>query len=306
MANRSLFRGLTAIGVLTVLSGLPLSAFAGQTSAAAKTNTGETISLKSTRTGDQTFIQNLDGAHDFAGNEVAFSGFSGAFGMASDMAYILVAKGTASIGSQKAKPGEVLILPPYGRRGSKQRYDAKRFIQAWSEEAIDANRDVYARFQRVAKKQRMAMFFGRYESTSFNVAAPGSSSQELARRSVVGADVVTEIRFSGAREPSDIERTVVDKFTSALVAEDAQTVASLMDPTPFGGADLRGGADGARLLTAHQLISSQNWSQRFGDVAPTRVSENGNWQFVNGKTRTLLSLRPVGDFVFIQSINTGA
>ncbi len=305
MKNSLLFRYLNTVALLFALSILPVSAVAGQQKPVINASTDKTNTFGSIGAGDQTIIQTLDGLHTFAGHEVTFSGFSGALGMASDTAYILVANGVASIDSQEAKAGEVLILPPYGGRSAKQRFDAKRFTQAWSEQAKTASPDVYESFKRVAKKQRTAMFFGRYKTTSFNVAAPGSGSQELARRSVVGSDTIAEIRFSGMQDPSAIERIVIEKFVSALAAEDAHTVANLMDPTPFGGADIQGGASGARLLMAHQLISSQNWAQQFGDVAPTRMDENGNWQLINGKIRTQLSLRPVGDFVFIQSINTG-
>lgn len=194
---------------------------------------------------------------------------------------------------------------PYGGDALVQRYAAQRFLASWSQQAVDANSDIYQRFKKVANKQRWGLFFGRLEATNFNVTAPGSSAQELARRSVVGDEVVQQIRFSGITDPKDVEREIVDRFVTALADGDAATVASLMDPSPFGMTDLRGGGDGARLLMAHNLIASNDWRKVLGrDASVEQLESEGAWKVANGGRSTLVSLRPVGDFTYVRTIET--
>lgn len=295
-------RTISALSIF--VAGIVLSPMAVASDApfAKHLSTGVDASLSALRTGDQLAVQDLEGEHKIAGHSINFVGFSGVFGQSSDSAYILVADGQVNAGGAQAKPGDVLVLMPYGGNTLVQRYAARQFLDSWPEQAVSSNPDIYRQFQKVSKKQKWGVFFGRLEATAFNVAAPGSTSQELARRSVIGDDAVQKIRFSGVAAPEAIEREVVADFVKALAVGDASTVASLMDPTPFGASDLRGGADGARMLMAKQLIASQDWRRQLGTAVAEPIVSAGKWKVANGARTTLLGLRPIGDFTYVQTI----
>lgn len=295
-------RTISALSVFVASIALSPIAFADDVLLARHLSNGVEASLSALKTGDQLAVQALEGEHKIAGHSINFSGFSGVFGQSSDSAYILVADGQANSGGAKAKAGDVLVLMPYGGETLVQKYAARQFLDSWPEQAVSSNPDIYGQFQKVSKKQKWGVFFGRLEATAFNVVAPGSSSQELARRSVIGDDAVQSIRFSGVAAPEAIERGVVAEFIKALAAGDASTVASLMDPSPFGASDLRGGADGARMLMAKQLIASQDWRRQLGTAVAEPIVSAGKWKVANGTRTTVLGLRPIGDFTYVQTI----
>ncbi len=304
--NHNRIRAMMVMSAFTILGVFSSSGLAGELGSVTHLSSGEAARLGTLKTGDQLVVHSLNGKHVVAGHNINFTDFSGVFGQSSDTAYVLVASGQASVDGKQAKPGHVLILMPYGGQTVVQHYDAKRFTRAWPETAVTSNPDIHDAFMQVARNQKWGLFFGRYASTSFNVAAPGSAPTELARRSIVGSDVVQSIRFSSANDPAEVERAVVETFTRALANGDAKTVASLMDPSPFGFSDLRGGADGARLLMAKKLLASRNWSSWLRGAQFLPKSENGVWQINGDGGRTDIILKPIGDFTFIQSINTGA
>lgn len=308
LVNRSASMPLLALALCTAATaanaqqGTPETAFTDvQTGAAPRL----TASLQKLKTGEQAIVADANGKSNFAGQEIELSNFSGVFGISSDTAYILIADGRASHGNLSAKPGEVLILTPYGGAPVKQTFDASRFLATWSPENAARHPIVMAAFEKIQSKQKRAIFLGLYRETSFNVAAPGSSSSELARRTIVGSKVIQDIRFSSESEPEAVERLVVSAFRDALINGDVEAVASLMDPTPYGGMDLRGGAGGARLLKARQLIQSKNWRALLALAQPTPVAGGNLWQLSAGKNRFSIQLRPVGDFTYISSIAQG-
>lgn len=275
-----------------VLTGLPHAAAAQSAD----------MSMADLSAGDQVSQSGVSGIKVFAGNTIELTDFAGVFGMSSDTAYVVIASGHATIGEMKAKPGEVLILTPYGGKPAKQTFDVSRFLHDWSGENSAQHPEVLAAFEKVQKKQARAIFLGLFQQTDFNVAAPGSASTELARRTVVGSPVVQSIRFSNVDDPAEVERLIVSAFRDALIAGDVSAVASLMDPTPFGGSDLRGGADGARLLAARQLIGSTDWQSLLSSSQFVRKPDSNLWALTNGQNQFSIQLRPVGDFTYISSI----
>lgn len=262
--------------------------------------------LLSLQSGEQLALSQVTASKRFAGHSVELSNFSGVFGMSSDTAYIMTACGEARLGDLMAKPGRVLILTPYGGTPVKQTYDAARFLAGWTPKNDDHSVNVMAGLEKVRKKQKRAMFWGLYQSTSFNVAAPGSSNTEMARRSIVGSKVIQNIRFSNEADPENIEYQIVSAFRDALVRGDVQAVASLMDPTPYGGSDLRGGADGARLLMAKRLIKSKNWSRLLQSGSIKHAPNSNFWTVSKGQIRINIQMRPIGDFTYISSIEQEA
>lgn len=267
--------------------------------------TGEELPLSSIETGDQFAVLQSTGTKDFADQMVDLTEFSGVFGQSSDAAYVLVAAGQAEIKGKKAKAGQILLILPYGIEIVVQRFDAQRFVESWSPQTINTHPELHSRLTEIANNQKRAIFWGLYEATDFNVTAPGSQSAELARRSVVGSSIINDIRFSAQDSQENIERQVVDAFVQALASGNSETVATLFDPTPFGGSDLRGGATGARLMLAQKLLTSYDWGPRLQDPQLTRLENSAQWRVVSGEHTTEITLIPIEDFTFVQSVNPG-
>lgn len=299
MPSRSsrLRRGGLGVCALVALGSLPLltaQADPGILLGDARASDSSTLA-----TGEQLLLTSRTSEISFAGRKISLSGFTGIVGYANELAYIVVLDGSASTGSAKATVGHLLILRPYGAEASVEQFDAARLLAKWSDAAKAAAPDAYASLERIKGGQDLGVWFGRLGQTSFNVAASGSAREEMATRKLMGNETVRGIRFSGASEPQAVEQLVATRFVDALKAGDAKTVAALMDPTPFGGRALAGGADDARLMAARALATSRNWTQVAGSAAPTL--QDGAWR-AGGVT---VELRNIDDFVFVSRISGG-
>lgn len=256
-------------------------------------------------TGDQLLLTGSNATLQFAGRELRLEGFSGILGFASEVAYVVVLDGQARDGSTQVEPGRMLLIPPYGAAPSVQRFDAARLRARWSAAARVAQPASFQHLSLLAAGQHRGLFFGRLARTSFNVAAPGGAEQELAGRTVRGSGAVRDLRFSGQRDPAAVERGVVDMFMAALAAGDAERVASLMDPVPFGNTDLRGGASEARVAMARSLIAERNWGAALQGASVERANETNDWRLTSAAGAGTITLRPMGDFVFVRAIEMG-
>jgi hypothetical protein len=250
-------------------------------------------------TGEQLLLTARTGDMIFAGKTISLSGFTGIVGYANELAYVVVLKGAASLTDASAGAGQMLILRPFGAPVSVEQFDAIRLAGKWSDQAKIAAPGAYASLERIKGGQELGVWFGRLGQTSFNVAASGSARYEQQTRTLMGDPAVRDIRFSGASDPQEVERLVVASFLDALKTGDAKAAAALMDPTPFGGRALAGGADDARLMAASALIKSRNWSQVAGTSAP-QLSD-GAWRAGDAS----LQLRTIDDFVFVSRISGG-
>jgi hypothetical protein len=260
---------------------------------------GRSADSGSLATGQQLLLTGRSGALPFAGRQIALEGFSGIVGYANDLAYLAVLEGSAKVGAVEAGPGWILMLGPYGAPASAERFDAGRLVAQFSEPARQASPSAFANLQQIAARQGRGIWLGRLGQTRFNVAASGSARNERATRTLMGAPIVREIRFSGLSDPKAVEQTVAARFLEALKAGDAAAAAALMDPTPFGGRTLGGGADAARRQAAAAVIASRNWGQIVGSASP---------QFANGAWRAggaSVELRRIDDFIFVSQV-TGA
>ena len=247
-------------------------------------------------TGEQLLINSDASSMPFAGRQVDLDKFVGIAGYANEVAYIAVIEGSASVNNEKAKPGQLLLLRPYGAKIGVERFDAIRLTQQWSEVVQAAAPDAYASLARIKNRQQRGVWLGRLGQTSYNVAASGSAANERATRRLMGESAVRDIRFSGASDPMAVEKMVATSFLNALKSGDAEAASALMDPTPFGGRTLAGGAGEARLIAARALIASQNWANIVGSDEPT--FRDRVWR-AGGAT---LALRPIDDFVFVSRI----
>jgi len=274
------------------------------TISAVSLKSGQAVSPNRLETGDQAVIENESGALAFAGYDIALDNVSGAMGYSSAAGYVVVASGAATADGVTARAGEILILLPGGEGAIAQLYDARRYAGSWDASTADAHPAVYQQLNAVAGRQKWKLFFGRLTPTSFNIAAPGSADQESARRTVYGAESVRQLRFAHA-DDADLDRKVVEMFAEALLLGDVATVAALMDPAPFGGSDLRYGAEDARMLMAGNLLESADWQARLDDAGYQPIAGGEVWVIDNGIYRTGIVLRRDENISFVHAVNTG-
>nr|GGH97341.1 hypothetical protein GCM10011355_18350 [Aquisalinus luteolus] len=266
---------------------------------------GQAVSPNALETGDQAVIENGNGLVSFAGYDVDLDNVSGAMGYSSAAAYVIVASGAASAAGETARAGEILILMPRGEGAAAQFYDAGRYAGSWDEASISAHPAVYEQLDAVAGRQKWKIFFGRLGTTSFNIAAPGSAHAETARRSIVGDATVRDIRFSGVSDGVEIERSVVRTFTDALSSGDVRTVAELLDPTPYGGANMSGQAAAARQMVAERMVDQEQWSSLVAGREFTRTADAGVWQAATPAGEIVIRLTYANDFIFVSNIKRG-
>lgn len=299
MGSRTSF-GLAAMGCLLVAQIASAQSIPETIADNNASNLNEKLGVA--KVGEKLFVESQNGAVSFAGQEITVENFSGIMGYAADVAYVVVAQGSASAGSSIAKKGSMLLLPPLGKKPTVARYDAERLMSAQhSVEAMPAN--LRQLFSDVAKGQSLGILTGRLGRTNFNVAASGNARNELARRSVVGGKALRDIRFSKTENQSQIEQRVVETFARALMAKDTETIAELLDPLTFGESNLNNGGAQARLVMAGILAAEQNWSSA---LAGYQVQKSGDvWNVTGSQQRASFQLRTTTDFVFVKSVQTG-
>lgn len=290
---------LAAISLATIALGLASSLPTANAQAGILLKDGSPAQSTTLATGEQLLISSHSGPLPFAGRQISLSGFAGIVGYSNELAYVVTLEGSAAIDGDVASPGHMLIIRPYGAAVSVEPFDAIRLSGKWSDAARLAAPQAYAALGRIREGQELGVWFGRLGQTSFNVAASGSARNEKTTRALMGNEAVRDIRFSGVSDPMAVEQLVATNFLNALKAGDAETVAALMDPTPFGGRALAGGANDARLMAASALVSSRNWSQVAGSASPQL--NNGMWRAGSAA----IQLSTIDDFVFVSRISGG-
>lgn len=229
------------------------------------------------------------------GHSADFGSASALVGSSADAAYIAVVSGEVRVETLKASAGEAILLPPYGRSPSVVAFDAGRMRAMFGGTPAPALRDFVAQLDDIAEDQSWGLFFGQYKRSVFDLQNPGGERAEAGRRSVMAAPEVARIRYSGLSDPDQIEAEVVARGAAALVARDAEALAQLLDPAPFGGDDLSGGGEDARRVVAQQIIA-EHASAASGEVR--RGAGQGVWR----AGRITMRTRPFSDFVFISSV----
>ena len=260
---------------------------------------GTLIPLSTLKIGDQAMFSLADSVEARVAGYTISGPARALVGQAADTIYLAVTSGAIAIDSETADAGEVLLLEPLVRGYRIERFDAARLLGALTERVRANHPMLTSDLEDIAGTQWLAIFFGRYETTSFNVQNPGSPEFEDMRRGMVGGETIRGIRFGSVQDPGEVERLVVSAFVEALSAGNTERVAELLDPTPYGGQDLRAG-NAARRLVAEDLVKARDWAATLtGPPAPT--DDPGLWR-VSGRPDVLVRLRPVTDFVFVQSV----
>lgn len=283
--------------------GFVLAAFVGFSfvSAAETSVVGERVIDAS----GQEIIENENGSLSFLNRSFAARDFSGVAGIASETAYLIVVAGELSTDGVTAKRGEMIIIPAYQAPLSKHVFDAQRLKAGF----VDNDQELSTRFQdqldRLSSRQSRDVFWGRYQPTRLNIAAPDSADDELARRSVVNNETVQSLRFSTMVDEDQLAARIVDKFSTALRDGDQDTVANLLDPSGFGFSDLRGGGAEARALYAQKMINQNNWRELLAQNTFVPSQQQGVWNLSARDRDVRLHLRSHGDFVFVSLSDGG-
>ena len=236
--------------------------------------------------GERQIIRNAEGSQQYAGATLELENFTGLIGRSSDISFIAVIDGEVRGTRKKAGSGHVLIFTPYGGKVVREGFDAAALMASLSEDELDGV--VQDALEKLVRKQKRGMFWGLYRPTAFNLTAPGSANAELARRTVVGAQVIQDIRYSNPATPEDAERAIISAFQDALISGDVVAVAALLDPTPYGGTDLRGGAVQAREVVARRLIQSRNWPVELNAAEPKIDPSGAFWRLESGTAKYAL------------------
>lgn len=264
---------------------------------------GQPRELTDLATGEQVILDRRSGPLRFAGREILLEDFIGVAGYASEVAYLLVLSGSAKLAEARARPGRMLLLPPYGGKPMVERFDAGRLRQSWSPAAVAAAPEAKEALDDIAKDQAFGLFAGRYQRTRFNVAASGAAGSEMERRAVVGGAAVREIRFSRDGDPATAEYRVIVSFARALAEGDSASLAELLDPIPFGGRNMGPAGADARLLFARALVAQRDWRRQLNSVAATRGTKPNQWLLAGPNGLTIVTLRPTTDFAFVGAVD---
>ncbi len=253
--------------------------------------------INALETGEKLLLRDQSGPLAFAGHAIELTNFEGIAGYASEVAYIVTISGSASVDGLTASPGKMLLLSPYGAQPVVERYDALRFAEAWDETTQQTAPDSYQRLLALADGQDDGIFWGRLGRTNFNVAASGLASQELARRTMVGGPAIRDLRFASDGDATDLESNAIARFVAAMRGGNSAEVAEFLDPRPFGGPDLRGGAITAREIYAADLVSEQDWARLMND---TPVKTPDGWLAGSAIIDTVV----LNDFIYVAAVQT--
>ena len=257
------------------------------------------LSTADFQAGNQGFAPLQNGVFEFAGHNVTLTDFQGIFGMSSDLAYIMVSSGSASIGDDVAKAGRIFMIPPFGDKIAVERFDAAMFLRSLSEQSKAGQPEMVAALSNIASGQKRGKFWGTLRPTGRNVNALRSVAKEKIRRELLDNKAMQQVRFSGLADGKAAAEQTIQTFISALIAKDVASVAALLDPMQFGGAAMRGGGKAARELAAQGLVGS--YQPATNDVSAG--SDEDSWIITTRSGRRTVKLRRIDDLYFVQSIS---
>lgn len=170
--------------------------------------------------------------------------------LSSEMVTAAVLEGTLEQGGITAQAGEALVTPIESNRTRRYGFDARRLAVSlppqWAAEAG-------APLARLAERQRRRAFWGLIEPVGVNATAPVAPEAEAFRSSYLANDTVLALRREAGGDRRQLATLTVQRFTSALAAGDAGTIANLIDPLPF----TRASEDPAVWLPARRRFATE-------------------------------------------------
>lgn len=169
--------------------------------------------------------------------------------LSSEMVTAAVLEGTLEQGGITAQAGEALVTPIESSRTRRYGFDARRLAASlppqWAGEAE-------APLTMLTERQRRRAFWGLIEPVGVNATAPVAPEAEAFRSAYLANATVLALRRKAGGDRQQLAALTVQRFTAALAAGDAGTIADLIDPLPFTQAS----ADPAVWLPARRSFAA--------------------------------------------------
>lgn len=173
--------------------------------------------------------------------------------------------------TQTAEPGQVLVSPIEGRETERFFFDAAVLARSLPPEL---GAETLPLLTQIAAQQKRQRFFGLIEPVGINASAPAPGPVEAMRLTYLSDPAIIDIRQRAGGDIKKRGRMTAERFASALVAGDAETLASLIDPKPFTDVTLDAARwRSARLSFAQKLTAN---APLIAALSQTRVSDAPN------------------------------
>lgn len=206
-----------------------------------------------------------------------------------------VLSGRVSAGRHHAGPGEALVAILSSGKVEAYAFDAPHLVGTASP-AIAA--EMAPALPAIQAKRRWATFFGLYEPTGVNAAAPVPPAMEALRRPLLLSPDLVALRRSAGGDGARLRQAVALQFASRVAGGDLDAAARLIDPAPFLVAGV--GWQDARLAFGRSLAGAPGAAS----LAGARIESQAADQvvFAGDAGRTRLGLVKREGFYFVTSL----
>ena len=198
----------------------------------------------------------------------------------SEFVSIAVISGELTHLNRTAGPGQIFIIPIAAKEVLLHDYDAALLRATLPKETLAL---LDQPLKAIAKTQKTKLFWGLLEPTRLNIAAPINPIIESARQSYLSAPAIVELRHKSSGDFGLLQTNTVQTFIDALLRDDGETVAALIDPMPFSDAtnDTKTWQS-ARRSFADTLLQDRAIKQSLSDAQVTKDASTGQFS-ISGK-----------------------
>ena len=197
--------------------------------------------------------------------------------LSSEFLTAAVASGRIEASSgQQARAGDALVLQIDGGVVSRRAFDAERLAASNSPGAAAL---LAADLNTLTDRQRRLHFWGYYEPTGVNAAAPSSPALEALRRSYLDPSIIARQRHAA---PEARLSLAANDFLAALRNGDQVSVAAMLDPAPFLA---RVGPDGlaaARMQAAARIVADAGLRTALASEPSIELAPDNQSARING------------------------
>jgi hypothetical protein len=218
-------RAITGILVAAIITPLPVcvKAQSNQQAPGGSLQSQEGAQLFSLANGER---------RQFLGNYFAAKGNAQFIrNISSEFVTLAVISGELTWDESRAIAGQAIVIPiTNANRIEVLEFDAARLLAT-----IDNNwlAQVRPNLEQISHRQKRKIFWGLLEQTGVNTSAPVPSQIERVRQSYLSQPAVVELRRRSFGNRSLLQSLTVSKFKDAMIANDGETIAALLDPLPF-------------------------------------------------------------------------
>ncbi|MEM9420449.1 MAG: hypothetical protein AAGA25_15575 [Planctomycetota bacterium] len=218
-------------------------------------------------------------------------------GMSSEFIFAAVLKGQATSTSGDLEAGDVLLMRHLGAtEPSIQVFAAREFAQTLG----NAGRsDLAADLDLAIKVQKQKRFWGLLRPTNLNVGSPMSDDVEALRQSYTTPTLVRLKR--SVDDVHELPELVAFTFLQAANGNDVETIAALLDPTPFRSSAQQGRLEDDRRAIANRVID-QDWANGIALGSIKATPDPLRFVFLARNTPYQIHLTVFDGSVFVQRV----